>query len=274
MAADYENFDTVTAALDAVVRGLSEKEQARVDAMAKAIEDAIAGLKKKQDTETLEYVISEGVSASALTDEVKKKTGCNTVEELTKYMLETVVKESYAGASSVVLDVTIMVRINGGTPVEATKDNIPAEGVDIILPYPQGTNKDDYDFTVSHLITRDWNGQTPGTVEYPAVTKLDGGLKVHVLSASPFAIAWKSNEKDPENKPGNSGNDDGNKEEVTAPAPAENTVGTNVTTQAVKTGDDMNVAAILWSLLLLVAVVGAGVLVYFHRRRADNSKSE
>ncbi len=276
-AEEYENFDTVTAAINAVVRGLNEKEQAKVDAMAKAIEDAIAGLRKKPQDIKLDIKLTEGISASALTDAVKEKTGCTTVEELTKYMLDTVVKESYAGASSVVWDVTIMVRINGGDPVEATEANIPSEGVDIVLPYPEGTNKNDYDFTVSHLITKGWNGQIPGTVEYPEVTKTDEGLKVHVLSASPFAVAWKSNGKDTDNG-NNSGSDTGNKDNTgtdnaPAPAPAEN-VGTNITTQAVQTGDNMNVAAILWSLVLLAAVAGAGVLVYTHKRRSENSKSE
>lgn len=44
---DYKNFDTVTAAINAVVRGKNVTEQAEVDAMAKAIEDAINDLVRK-----------------------------------------------------------------------------------------------------------------------------------------------------------------------------------------------------------------------------------
>ena len=44
-AEDYEDFSAVTAAIKAVVRGKDASEQAAVDAMAKAIEDAIAALK-------------------------------------------------------------------------------------------------------------------------------------------------------------------------------------------------------------------------------------
>ena len=278
-ADDYVDFTAVEAAWDAVELGLDASEQAKVDAMAKAIEDAIAALvKKPQDTTVdLDIKIDEGISDSALTDAVKDKTGCTTVEELTKFMLDTVIKESYAGDSSVIWDVTLMVRINGGAPVEATEDNIPADGVDIILPYPEGTNKDDFTFIVNHLITKGWNGQTPGVVESLRVTNTDAGLKVHVLSASPFIIAWKANEKDPGN---NSGGDTENKDNANtdnAPAPTAvpaESAGTNITTQAVQTGDNMDVAAIIWSLVLLAAVAGAGVLVYFHRRRTDEPKSK
>ena len=44
---DYRDFSAVKAALDAVVRGKNITEQTEVDAMAKAIEDAIAALVKK-----------------------------------------------------------------------------------------------------------------------------------------------------------------------------------------------------------------------------------
>ena len=44
---DYKDFSAVQAAMDAVVRGKNITEQADVDAMAKAIEDAINALEKK-----------------------------------------------------------------------------------------------------------------------------------------------------------------------------------------------------------------------------------
>ncbi|MCI8427031.1 MAG: hypothetical protein HFJ03_05755 [Lachnospira sp.] len=46
-AEDYVNFSKVTEAINAVVRDLPKTEQSRVDAMAKAITDAIAALDKK-----------------------------------------------------------------------------------------------------------------------------------------------------------------------------------------------------------------------------------
>ena len=44
---DYKDFSGVDAAVNAVVRGKNITEQSEVDAMAKAIEDAIAALEKK-----------------------------------------------------------------------------------------------------------------------------------------------------------------------------------------------------------------------------------
>ena len=46
---DYKDFAAVEAAVNAVVRGKNITEQSEVDAMAKAIEDAIAALEKKPD---------------------------------------------------------------------------------------------------------------------------------------------------------------------------------------------------------------------------------
>lgn len=47
---EYKDFSAVDAAINAVVRGKTLREQAAVDAMAKAIEDAIAALEKKPVT--------------------------------------------------------------------------------------------------------------------------------------------------------------------------------------------------------------------------------
>ena len=44
---DYKDFSAVQEAIDKVIRGKNITEQAEVDQMAKAIEDAIAALEKK-----------------------------------------------------------------------------------------------------------------------------------------------------------------------------------------------------------------------------------
>lgn len=51
---DYKDFSGVEAAINAVVRGKTLREQAAVDAMAKAIEDAIAALEKKSVETTVQ----------------------------------------------------------------------------------------------------------------------------------------------------------------------------------------------------------------------------
>lgn len=63
-----------------------------------------------------------------------------------------------------------------------------------------------------------------------------------------------------------------------APAPSEDgdddveETGENVTTHATKTGDHMNVAVIVWSIILLAAAAGAGVLVYLRKRRPEEGE--
>ena len=75
---DYKDFSAVEAAVNAVVRGKKITEQAEVDAMAKAIESAIAALEKKQaSAETLKkingkwYYIKDGKQDLTVTKLVK-----------------------------------------------------------------------------------------------------------------------------------------------------------------------------------------------------------
>ena len=50
----YKDFSAVETAINAVVRGKNITEQAEVDAMAKAINDAVASMEKKPDTKPIE----------------------------------------------------------------------------------------------------------------------------------------------------------------------------------------------------------------------------
>ncbi len=75
---DYKDFSAVEAAVKAVVRGKNVTEQSEVDAMAQAIEDAIAALEKKQaSVETLKkingkwYYIKDGKQDLTVTKLVK-----------------------------------------------------------------------------------------------------------------------------------------------------------------------------------------------------------
>ncbi|MCM1044727.1 MAG: Ig-like domain-containing protein [Candidatus Gastranaerophilales bacterium] len=219
--------------------------------------------KSETPEEKVNVEISPTISEASLTDAVKDKTGCSTVEELVTYLKNSVETKGYTSANSSVMEVTIKVSTDGGKTWEAaTEATMPKEGVIVVLPYPTGTNKNDYDFVVSHLITQGWNGQTAGTVEWPTVTPTDEGLSMRVMSASPFTVAWKA--KAAEQKPAdndNGGGSDDSSDDAAASA-------TNVTTAAVKTGDHMNVSAVIWSIVLLAAVAGVGVLVY--RKRKEN----
>ena len=67
----------------------------------------------------------------------------------------------------------------------------PDGGVDILIPYPEGIDKDNYDFIIGHLITTNVNGAASGTMEFFEPEKTADGLKIHITSASPFIIGWK-----------------------------------------------------------------------------------
>lgn len=92
----------------------------------------------------------------------------------------------------VVYDVQLLINVNGTGWVPATEENFPAGGITVTLPYPSGTGKDTHDFTVAHMLTRDMNGMKAGDVEYPSVTKTDGGVQFRVYSLSPISIGWKT----------------------------------------------------------------------------------
>ncbi|MCD8347174.1 MAG: YDG domain-containing protein [Lachnospiraceae bacterium] len=130
----------------------------------------------------------------------------NTVDKIAEKLkeeLKMVVskQDSYTGEDLgiAVYDVALMVSYDGGaTWVKATEENFPADGLTVILPYPEGTNKDDYDFTVTHMFTSTAFGKTPGDVESPEVTKTDSGIQVTVTGLSPIAIGWTEIETETE----------------------------------------------------------------------------
>ena len=96
-------------------------------------------------------------------------------------------------ANTKVVDIEVVVSFDGGkTWVKATQENFPTSGLDVLIPYPAGTNKDNFDFVISHLATMNVNGMKAGDIEYLAPVKTADGLKVHITSASPFAIGWKA----------------------------------------------------------------------------------
>lgn len=89
-----------------------------------------------------------------------------------------------------VYDVVLLVNLDGSGWQKALKENFPADGLTITLPYPEGTGQKTHDFAVSHLFTEDMNGHHAGEVEYPAVEKTDQGIRFKVYGLSPIAIGW------------------------------------------------------------------------------------
>lgn len=81
---------------------------------------------------------------------------------------------------------------NGQNYDYATADNFPEEGVKIIMPYPEGTDKDNYNFRIAHMYSQNSErlNVTAGDIEMPAPTKTAEGLEFTIHGTSPLAIGW------------------------------------------------------------------------------------
>lgn len=196
------------------------------------------------------------VPEETLTEEVKQKIGCTTVEELKNYLKKDVIlklKNEFnviiPSQNSLVQEIEIQVSLDGGINfVKATPDNFPKEGVKIVLPYPEGTNGTEYNFTVSHLITMNCNGLHAGTVVQETVNKTKDGLEMIVKSASPFAIGWYKIGSEQASQDDDDDDDDG------LINVSDDKVGTPT-----KTGDHMG--RLLWICIALVVIAAAGIAV-------------
>ena len=153
-------------------------------------------------------------------------------------------------------DVELMASFDGGmTWTKATEENFPEGGLPVTLPYPEGTNGEDFDFSASHMftVTSERLGTKAGEVETPAVTKVAQGLRMTLKGLSPVAIAWV-------------------KKEAPTPTPtAEPTATPTVTPKPVpKTGDNDN--PVLWLGLILLGLIGfaaIGRIVYAAKQKKE-----
>lgn len=82
---------------------------------------------------------------------------------------------------SVLLDVTLQVRCDDGTLTTVAPENFPAEGVEVLLPYPQGTNRS-CTFVITYMIT---SGERACQIEVLKGTRTKDGILVLFTSMSP-----------------------------------------------------------------------------------------
>lgn len=75
---------------------------------------------------------------------------------------------------------------DGGKWIPVNETNFPAEGVDVVLPYPNGTDSKDT-FRIVHMLTKTGSEGTIKTVDHAKETD---GLRFHVTSLSPFGVSW------------------------------------------------------------------------------------
>ena len=115
-------------------------------------------------------------------------------------------------------DVQLLVSLDGGQSWQAAvPGNFPSGGIEVTLPYPDGTDSKNYDFVVAHMLTRAMNGKTPGEIEFPDIQKTESGITFRVYSLSPISVGWK--------KVASGENPGGGTEETTPGAPEETTPG-------------------------------------------------
>ena len=124
----------------------------------------------------------------------------------------------------------------------ATKEELIAKGnITVTIPYPAGTNGEEFDFVVAHMATVAINGLQPGDIETPEVIKTNEGLKFTLRGLSPVMISYSRTDIKPEVKP----------EVKPVSKPAE--------PSAPVTGDTNN--ATLWIALLVIAALAALILL-------------
>ncbi|MCD7954820.1 MAG: hypothetical protein LUG93_03515 [Lachnospiraceae bacterium] len=117
--------------------------------------------------------------------------GIDTVETLKQSLFEimTSVLPGATEGNTAYYEVTLMVKIDGKWQT-ADEEHFPSEGITVTLPYPEGTGRDGYEFTVVHMFSRSILGRTAGEYEIPAVTLTDDGLQMTLTGMSPVAVSW------------------------------------------------------------------------------------
>ena len=162
----------------------------------------------------------------------------------------TINKMPVVAEQTVFYDVDLLVSLDGGiTWSRATEENFPAEGLTVTLPYPEGTNGEDFDFCVSHMftVTSARLGTKAGEVETPAVSLKAEGIQVILRGLSPVAVSW-ARKGTPAPTP-----------TVTpAPTPTVTPAPTAAPAEVPKTGDPAPLA--LWLGMILCGTLSAALL--------------
>ena len=280
---DYEDFSAVTKAIEAVDRTLTSEEQSKVDAMAKAITDAINGLVKKQPVvepddpgkTDIKVDIDRNEDAADFKDiasvgdvKVKDEEGKDlTVSEIKLNV------EKIAASTSEKIDAAIAEKnIKGFDSKNADYYDISLKTTDgkvvklssgkikITMSYKKGINAADYNLYVFHM-------NNNGVLESVAVTADENGFSFEAESFSPYAVVYAVKDSGSDiipSTPENPGNDE--TPGTTETPGITETPGTTVTPDSsVSTGDSLGM--FMYMIILAAALAGmAGVAVYDRKR--------
>ena len=209
-----------------------------------------------------EYRLVMGAKdVTEVTPDLAKTENLNTPEKIVEYLKKLLVDckidgKNPAKENTAVYDAVLLYSADGGeTWIRATADNFPAEGVKVILPYPEGTNAADYRFSAVHMFAMNRGAYKAGDVETPELTLTKDGITMTLKSLSPIALSWVKVEKAPETKPGDhsgSSSGSGNK-----------SGGSAVTSAA--TGDSSQ--PVFWGAMALICLLGISMLLTAVRRK-------
>ena len=147
-----------------------------------------------EPSEETEVKVEDHLSDDSISDDLKNS-DFNTVSKI-EDALETAlsITTEEEKERSKLVDVKLMISTDGGKNWdEATAENFPAGGIDVVLPYPDGTNGDEYSFSVAHMIGTSANGKTAGEIEKPGTTNTSSGISTHFNGLSPVMITWTKN---------------------------------------------------------------------------------
>ncbi|MCD8323664.1 MAG: YDG domain-containing protein [Clostridiales bacterium] len=149
-----------------------------------------------EDAEGLAYttkLVTSDITDSELSSDLKAA-GYDTVDKVVEELTDVLLSDTkYSAENSATYDVSLMISTDGGvTWIKATEENFPKAGITLIIPYPDGTNKDDYDFRLVHMftVTSERLGTVAGDTETPAIKKTADGLEVTLNGLSPLTLGW------------------------------------------------------------------------------------
>ena len=101
--------------------------------------------------------------------------------------IRTKLEASFTGSKDGMAFYDIALKYYNGTQwVDVDGTNFPANGVDVVLPYPTGTDKQDR-FQIVHMLTHSGH---EGEIERITASNETDGLHFHVDSLSPFGVSW------------------------------------------------------------------------------------
>ncbi len=143
---------------------------------------------EKPASGTLETVVSDGLAKVPSSVVSQYPTTDNVYEAMIAAALKADPAVDTEKAGSVLLDVTLRIKNANGTITRVTARNFPSEGVEVLLPYPEGTDET-FTFVVAHMIT---TGSRAGEIEILPNTSEKGGIRVRFMSLSPVTITYRA----------------------------------------------------------------------------------